>query len=404
MERKYLETSVLEESRKRIETVFNEFENIYVSFSGWKDSTVMLHLVMDEAIKRNRKVGVLFIDWETQYNLTITHIQNLYNKYSDYIIPYWVCIPLLSDNSCSQFEPYWLSWDESKKDIWAREKPEISIKSPEIFDFYTEKMTFEEFITKFWEWFWKWEKTAWFIGIRTVESLNRYRAIARGDKWMYNWLHYSTNVINNTYNFYPIYDWSVEDIWIYNGKFKKEYNKVYDRMYQAGLTLSQMRVDEPYGDKTRRSLWLYKVIEPDMWAKVVARVSGVNYASLYSNTKGNILWQMKITLPKWHTWRSFAEFLLKTMPPRTAEHYKNKFAVYIKWWSKKWYEEGIPDQWDYALEQKWLIPSWRMVCKVLLRNDYWCRGIWFWITKSSCYEKYLERIKKKREEWWILNK
>ena len=60
-------------------------------------------------------------------------------------------------------------------------------------------------------------------------------------------------------------------------------------MYQAGLTLSQMRVDEPYGDKTRRSLWLYKVIEPDMWAKVVARVSGVNYASLYSNTKGNIL-------------------------------------------------------------------------------------------------------------------
>ena len=34
MERKYLETSVLEESRKRIETVFNEFENIYVSFSG----------------------------------------------------------------------------------------------------------------------------------------------------------------------------------------------------------------------------------------------------------------------------------------------------------------------------------------------------------------------------------
>lgn len=174
-------------------------------------------------------------------------------------------------------------------------------------------------------------------------------------------------------------------------------------MYQAGLTISQMRVDEPYGDKTRRSLWLYKIIEPEMWAKVVARVSGVNYAALYGNTKGNILGQMKISLPKGHTWQSFAEFLLKTMPPKTSEHYKNKFAVYIKWWSKKGYPEWLPDQGDYALEQKGLIPSWRMVCKTLLRNDYWCRGIGFGITKSSCYDKYLERIKNKREEWKILN-
>lgn len=56
MERKFLETNVLDEAKKRISTVFDEFEKIYVSFSGGKDSTVMLHLVMDEAIKRNRKV------------------------------------------------------------------------------------------------------------------------------------------------------------------------------------------------------------------------------------------------------------------------------------------------------------------------------------------------------------
>lgn len=402
MERKYLETNVLYEAKKRIENVFNEFENIYVSFSWWKDSTVMLHLVMDEAIKRNRKVWVMFIDWETQYNLTINHISNLYEKYKDNIIPYWLCIPLLSDNSCSQHEPYWLSWDESKKELWTREKPEISIKSPDIFDFYTENMTFEEFITKFSVWYWKWEKVACFVWIRTVESLNRYRAIARWDKNMYKWLHYSTNVLWDAYNFYPIYDWTVDDIWIYNWKYKKEYNKIYDRMYQAWLTISQMRVDEPFWDKTRRSLWLYKIIEPETWWKLVLRVSWVNYAWLYWNTKWNILWQMKITLPKWHTWKSFANFLLMTMPNKTAEHYRNKFAVYIKWWEKKWYENWIPDEWDWSLEQKWLIPSWRMICKTLLRNDFWCRWLWFWITKSSCYEKYLERIKKKRSEWKVI--
>lgn len=37
---------------------------MYVSFFGGKDSFVMLYLVIDEVIKRNRKVGFLIIDFE----------------------------------------------------------------------------------------------------------------------------------------------------------------------------------------------------------------------------------------------------------------------------------------------------------------------------------------------------
>jgi hypothetical protein len=39
---------------------------------------LMLHLVMDEAVKRNKKVGILFIDLEGQYKLTIDHIVQCY--------------------------------------------------------------------------------------------------------------------------------------------------------------------------------------------------------------------------------------------------------------------------------------------------------------------------------------
>ena len=60
--KRMLGVSVLEAARQRIAWVFDNFPRIYLSFSGGKDSTVMLHLVMDEAIKRDRTIGVLFVD------------------------------------------------------------------------------------------------------------------------------------------------------------------------------------------------------------------------------------------------------------------------------------------------------------------------------------------------------
>ena len=47
--------SVLIASQDRISYTFDKFEKIYISLSGGKDSTVMFHLVIAEAIKRNRK-------------------------------------------------------------------------------------------------------------------------------------------------------------------------------------------------------------------------------------------------------------------------------------------------------------------------------------------------------------
>lgn len=64
--KKYQSCNVLTATRDRISKVFDEFEKIYVSFSGGKDSSVMTHLVIEEAIKRNKIVGLLIIDLEAQ--------------------------------------------------------------------------------------------------------------------------------------------------------------------------------------------------------------------------------------------------------------------------------------------------------------------------------------------------
>ena len=65
---------VYEASKKRISWSFDNFEKLYISLSGGKDSTTMFHLVLDEARKRKRKVGVFIVDLEAQYKLTIENI------------------------------------------------------------------------------------------------------------------------------------------------------------------------------------------------------------------------------------------------------------------------------------------------------------------------------------------
>lgn len=398
---KNLDINVYEAAKKRIEWTFDNFDKICVSFSGGKDSTCMTHMVIEEAKKRNRKVALLFIDWEIQYKMTIAHVKHIFEMYKDYIIPYWVALPLLTDNACSQFEPEWICWDKDKKDAWVRQPDELSITDEKFFPFWYYKITFEEFVPKFAEWFGEGQRAACMIGIRTRESLNRWRALTNQHKNVFADKLFTTCVSDNVYNVYPIYDWRAEDDWTYLGKFNKCYNELYDQFYKAGLTLHQMRVDEPFGDTTRRSLWMYQVIEPQTWAKMVFRVNGANNGNIYCNEGGNILGNGKIKLPPNHTWESFSKYLLDTMPKKTAEHYKSKIAVYIKWYMDRGYENGIPDEADIQMEKKRDVPSWRRICRTLLRNDYWCKGLGFSPTKQSAYDKYIEHIKKKRNEWNI---
>jgi len=400
MPKKSLDIDVLTAAKQRISYTFDNFEKIYVSFSAGKDSTVMFHLVAEEAIKRKKSFGVLLVDLEGQYKMTIDHAEEMFELYKDYIDVYWVCLPLHLRNAVSVYEPHWICWDKDKKDIWIRDLPKSGISDEDHFPFFTKGMEFEEFVPEFGEWYAQGESCACLVGIRTDESLNRFRTIASTRKTSFNGRQWTTKVSENVFNIYPIYDWRTSDIWVYHSKTKKSYNRLYDVMQKAGLTIHQMRICQPYGDDQKRGLWLFHLIEPETWAKVVARVNGANSGALYNKEWGNINGFRKITKPEGHTWESFAKLLLNSMPPKTSEHFKNKIFKFIKWWKEKreGYEDGIPDEADYKLEAKRHAPSWRRVCKSLLRNDYWCKGIGFSQTKSAAYQKYLDLMKRKREE------
>jgi predicted phosphoadenosine phosphosulfate sulfurtransferase len=261
-------------------------------------------------------------------------------------------------------------------------------------------MEFEEFVPEFGSWYGNGERTACFVGIRSDESLNRYRTIASVVKTPFEGRQFTTLVQDQVYNIYPIYDWKTEDVWTYQGKYPdKPYNRLYDMMYKAGVPLSMQRICQPYGDDQRRGLWLFHLIEPETWARIVARVNGANSGAMYIQETGNINGYRKISKPEGHNWESFAMLLLNSLPPKTKEHFTNKVAIFVRWWMMRGYPEGIPDEAPYELETKRDVPSWRRVCKSLLRNDYWCKGLGFSQHKSEAYTKYLDLMKRRRAEW-----
>lgn len=392
----YVDVNVHQAAIDRIKLVFDNFSKIYISFSGGKDSTVMSHLVLDEAKKRNKKVGFLIIDLEAQYTDTITHIHEMIDIYRDYIDLHWVCAELLLRNAVSNYEPRWICWDRDKINQWVRQKPAIQSNLNQ-YDFYEPKMEFEEFMVLFGDWYANGEKCAAFIGIRADESLHRYRAIvSRKEGLMFNNWKWSTKINTHLYNIYPIYDWKTEDIWVYHGKNKHlPHNRIYDKMTKAGVKLSQQRLCQPYGDDQRRGLWLYHILEPNTWYKLVNRVNGANSGALYIQESGNITGYNKISKPLDHTWESFCNLLLRTLPKKTSDHYKERFIKFIAGWKDRGYTK-IPDEAPHDLEIKCWVPSWKRMCRTILRNDYWCKGLGQTQPKSDAYEKF-KSIKFKRK-------
>lgn len=396
--KKPLGVDVLTAARQRIVDTFDDFERIYVAFSGGKDSSVMLHLVMEEAVRRNRTVAVMYIDFEAQYHETVAHVAEMLELYGDHVDPHWICIPTLLRNAVTNYEPQWLTWDPERESDWVRPKPE-GCKTERDYPFAAPGMEFEEFIILFGQWYGQGQPTAGFIGIRAQESLHRYCAIATWEKRdkMHKGRRYTTRIVDQVYNVYPIYDWLVDDVWRYFAKYpEKPHNKIYDRMQQAGVKLSQQRLCQPFGDDQRRGLWLYHVLEPQTWFKLIARVNGVNSGALYVGESGNVSGYNKIVKPEGHTWQSFCNLLLQTMPPKTRAHYTIRFKKFIWGWRQRGYER-IPEEAPPELEAKCWAPSWRRMCKVLLRNDYWCKGLGQTQPKSAAYGEY-KRIKAARRE------
>lgn len=340
---------MLEAAKERISFLFDCYDNIIVSISGGKDSTVVAHLALLEARRRNRKVGLFFFDEEVVYQSTVDQVEWLMNLYPDNTNRLWLQVEFNLTNATSLTEGALKAWEKGKHKDWMRPKGKQNIISPPWgdsptirnknigIDYYDVIENFERCYTN----------TAFLLGLRATEAPNRWRAMVKhpvmiGDRAIY----FATDRGNGNASISPIYDWNFHDVWRYIYDEKLRYSKVYDWQFMKGMGISEIRCSSLIHERSFKSICELPEFEPKTYEKLCKRIKGISFAQ--ETGKNNKLFKARTLPDKFKTWIAYRDFLLDTYPDPA------KKLIFIKRFAKHLNNEYVA----------------RQQCRQLILNDY----------------------------------
>lgn len=209
-------------------------------------------------------------------------------------------------------------WDHEKQDVWLRPKEKDSIKQPtwnvnkqtiankkKGFGFYDALDNFQ--LT--------YENTAYLIGLRASESLNRWRAVIK-NPGISN-IYWSTKRPQGNFQMYPLYDWNFQDIWKFLYENNIRYSKIYDYQYKKGLGMKDMRVSSLIHERAFKSLVELPEFEPQTYDKLMARTKGIQVGNIYG--KNDLMLKCRKLPKNYDNWIQYRDFLLSTIKDKSIK-------------------------------------------------------------------------------------
>jgi len=326
------ELNVLEAAKKRISFIFDAFDNVHVSISGGKDSTVLAHLALMEANRRGRKIGIFFLDEEVVYDETVRQVEYIMEEMSpENVIPLWLQMEFHLTNATSLTETQFIPWEAGKHKLWMRPKKSYSIKFPQ-WDRATQYVADKTKGFGFYDVFVNFERcyhnTAFLVGLRATESPNRWRTVSKNPVSVQGEPVYWATEKGANVSMYPLYDWNFHDVWHYIAENGLRYHRIYDYQVKKGYPITEMRISSLIHEKSFKSICDLPEFEPDTYNRLVKRAKGIVLAQ--ETGKAAKLFRAR-TLPKnFDSWRSYRDFLLQTHPdPVGKEVLARRFAKHL---------------------------------------------------------------------------
>lgn len=297
----YLQDNVYEAAMKRMEWIFNEFQNIVVCISGGKDSTALLGITLEVARKLGRlPVKVMFIDQEDEWSYTIDYMRLL--RSSPEIEFYWFQCPVLETNAANHNDQYLCSWDPAKKDKWMRqlEPGAITGDIPAIHKYEDE---FKGILAEGGSMIFNGEWHVKLGGVRAEESLARYAATTYHKCYKdVTWGKMEKKGIS----LYPLYDWATSDIWTYIAKQHLPYNKIYDLYFNYGVKRNEMRVSSLHHETAYRALFMLQELDKKTYDTMCKRLEGV---STMSQMQHDV--EVRELPEMFSSWKEYRDYLLE---------------------------------------------------------------------------------------------
>lgn len=368
MSRIIYKQNVLEKAQERIRYAFDDFPVIACTFSGGKDSAVCLHLTLAEAERRNKKVYLVFLDQEAEWQATIDEIRRW--MYHPNIIPVWGQFPFILENSAgilNEESHYLLTYDPEKKDKWihpqdpcafttlqswchdavlqgkANGKELVEFRGNVYPNFYLGLEILPDFAIP--------EGDYCLIGgIRANEAMGRLQMcthkLYRNINGTFIWKR-QRYPMNKLVRLHPIYDWKGSDVWKYIYDNKVPHNALYNRMYQQGITHRGMRISSVCHEMALSSIMTLAELEPDTWGRIQRRLGGTNTTRTLGEDANCC---PKKFPPMFKSWDDYRDYLFETLIPEDKKPALAKtLARCNRWYNTKYHIRAVQTQIDSIL-------------------------------------------------------
>ena len=188
--------------------------------------------------------------------------------------------------------------------------------------------------------------------MRCEDSPSRLRGLTHGNTYKGQAWGKVLDRKREQFTFYPIYDWSLSDVWkaIHDEAWK--YCPLYDFQYRYGIAPRDMRVSNVHHETAVKNLFYLQEVEPETWERIVGRLSGVNTVG---KLRDDMLCPKELPF-MFTSWAEYRDYLVENLVTEEADR-----EDFRKLWKRG---EG---KYDAETTEK----LHRMQVKAVLANDHW---------------------------------